>query len=55
MKKTLLIIALLGLGTGFTSMAQDEDVQTDVNQYGQTVKIYKVKPEMQDDILVFKN
>ena len=55
MKKTLLIIALLGLGAGFTSMAQDEDVQTDVNQYGQTVKIYKVKPEMQDGILVFKN
>lgn len=55
MKKTLIIMALLGLGTGFTSRAQEEDVKTDVNQYGQTVKVYNVKPEMQDGILVFKN
>ncbi len=54
MKKFLLF--LLAAATSLPAFAQeDDDAKTDVNQYGQTVKIWKVKPEMQDGILVFKN
>ena len=55
MKKLLLM--MLTATVSLTAFAQegDDEEQTDVNQYGQTVKVWKVKPEMQDGILVFKN
>ena len=59
MKK--LLLTMLAAAASITAFAQgfaqeEESAEaTDVNQYGQTVKVWKVSPEMQDGILVFKN
>ena len=55
MKKVLLISAL-ALSMSVAAVAQQRDgVQTDVNQYGQTVTSTPVNAAVQDGILVFQN
>ena len=54
--KKVLLTSLLALTASIVAVAQQNDaVQTDVNQYGQTVKAIPVQAQMQDGILVFQN
>ena len=55
MKKVFLLTAL-ALSMSIAATAQEtEAAQTDVNQYGQTVKAVPVTAQVQDGILVFQN
>jgi len=55
MKKSI-ILSLLALCASVAVSAQQNDaVQTDVNQYGQTVQSVPVSAQVQDGILVFQN
>ena len=54
--KKVLLLSLLAFSTSIAAVAQQNDaVQTDVNQYGQTVESVPVQAQMQDGILVFQN
>lgn len=54
--KKLFLLSALALSMSVAAVAQQNDaVQTDVNQYGQTVETVPVKAQVQDGILVFQN
>lgn len=54
--KKVLLTSILALTASIVAVAQQEEaVETDVNQYGQTVKAVPVQAQMQDGILVFQN
>ncbi|HOE94248.1 MAG TPA: porin, partial [Candidatus Cryptobacteroides sp.] len=54
MKKTSFILAAL-LMAAAPLFAQEQDYDTDVNQYGQTVHVTTLRAEQQDGILVLQN
>ena len=54
--KKVLLTSILALSASVAAFAQHNDtVETDVNQYGQTVKSVPVSARLQDGILVFQN
>ncbi len=54
--KKVFLFSLLTLSMSIAAAAQETDVvQTDVNQYGQTVESLPVNAQVQDGILVFQN
>lgn len=54
--KKLFLLSALTLSMSIAAVAQEnEAIQTDVNQYGQTVESLPVNAQVQDGILVFQN
>ena len=53
--KKVLLTSILALAATFAAVAQEQEAQTEVNQYGQKVGSLPVEARMQDGILVFQN
>ena len=53
--KKVLLTSILALSAAFAVVAQEQNAQAEVNQYGQKVGSLPVEARMQDGILVFQN